>query len=52
VARVSPYYSISPEDPEVHHNHDDCEDGKRILAHNKRYGTDNRRLCEVCDGLG
>jgi hypothetical protein len=52
VARVSAYYSISPEDPQVHHNHDDCEDGKRILPQNRRDGTNGYRLCEVCEKKG
>jgi hypothetical protein len=28
--RVSPYYSINPTDPDVHHVHSDCPSGKQI----------------------
>ena len=29
---VSPYYSINPSDPDVHHKHSDCLSGKQIPA--------------------
>jgi hypothetical protein len=45
---VSPYYSINPSDPDVHHNHSDCLSGKQIPAHNKRPGTNNFPLCKHC----
>jgi hypothetical protein len=53
VAKVNPYYSITIEDrqPYVYHNDNRCEDGRRIKPENLRYGTDNRRLCEVCARL-
>ena len=45
---VSPYYSINPSDPDVHHKHSDCLSGKQIPAHNKRPGTNNYPLCKHC----
>jgi hypothetical protein len=48
MAKVGDFYSISPEDPEVYHDQSRCPDGERILAQNKRYGTDNRRYCKEC----
>ncbi len=50
--RVSPYYSINPADPDVHHDHDDCPTGKQIPAHNKRAGTNGYRKCYDCVKLG
>jgi hypothetical protein len=52
MAKVPPYHSISPEDPDVYHDHDDCYEGRKILSENKRPGTDDRRKCEVCARLG
>ncbi|GAB2817820.1 hypothetical protein GCM10027022_04750 [Alpinimonas psychrophila] len=49
--RVSPYYSINPSDPDVHHVHGNCPTGQRIPAHNKRAGTNGYRLCKVCAGM-
>jgi hypothetical protein len=42
---VSPYYSINPTDPDVHHTHSDCISGQQIPAHNKRSGTNDYPLC-------
>nr|BFF12444.1 hypothetical protein GCM10025699_37470 [Microbacterium flavescens] len=46
--RVSPYYSINPTDPDVHHVHDDCPSGQQIPDLNKRSGTNNWPLCKHC----
>jgi hypothetical protein len=46
--RVSPYYSINPTDPDVHHDHNDCPTGKQIPARNRRSGTNDWRLCKNC----
>ena len=51
MAKVPAYHSISPEDPDVYHDHDNCRDGVQILAHNKRPGTDGRRRCQLCRDL-
>ena len=54
--KVAPYHSISLEDQQrqryVHHDHDDCEDGKRIRSYNKRQGTGGFPRCDVCIKLG
>jgi hypothetical protein len=39
MAKVAPYHSISPSDPDVYHDHDDCPSGQQIPAHNRRSGT-------------
>ena len=54
VSKTSPYYSDTPEDRQryVYHDHDDCEDGKRILARNKKSGTGGRPRCDACIRLG
>ena len=49
--RVSPYYSINPNDPDVHHVHNDCPSGKQIPSQNKRQGTNNYRLCHTCANM-
>jgi len=49
--RVSPYYSILENDPDVHHVHSNCPSGQQILAQNKRQGTNNYRLCQTCAGM-
>jgi len=49
--RVSPYYSINPSDPDVHHVHSDCPTGQQIPVANKRQGTNGYRLCEHCAGM-
>jgi hypothetical protein len=36
---------------EVHHNHDDCPVGKRILPANRRTGTGGRPRCKSCINL-
>lgn len=46
--RVSPYYSINPDDPDVYHVYDDCVSGKQIPPENKRSGTNGYRLCKHC----
>ena len=45
------YYTTTPEIPDVYHNNQDCEEGKKIEKEN-RVDTDEiparRRLCEEC----
>jgi len=53
--KVSPYHTITEEEPhqaDVYHNHDDCREGKKIKIQNKRQGTNNKRLCDICQKLG
>jgi hypothetical protein len=56
MAKVSPYHSTSPEDMQrqryVHHDHDDCPDGKRIKSYNLKQGTGGFPRCDVCITLG
>jgi hypothetical protein len=55
--KVAPYHTITPEQDEpghrnVYHDHDDCPDGRRIKAENKRSGTAGRPRCDACTELG
>jgi hypothetical protein len=55
--KVAPYHTITPEQDEpghrnVYHDHDDCPDGRRIKAENKRSGTAGRPGCDACTELG
>jgi hypothetical protein len=56
MAKVPAYHTNSEEYPpevrEVHHNHDDCKDGKRILPKHKLLGDGGKRLCKECMRLG
>ncbi len=52
MAKVSPYYSTNPTDPDVYHDHDDCPTGKKIPERNKASGTGGYRRCENCVDLG
>jgi hypothetical protein len=42
----SPEYS--PAIREVHHNNNDCENGKQILERHREEGTGNKPLCKDC----
>lgn len=46
--KVSPYHSITPEEPEVYHDDNNCPYGKNIKPENKRSGTDGRPKCQWC----
>jgi hypothetical protein len=48
--KTTPYYTILPENPRVHHDDTSCSEGKKIKEEHKRYGTPGR-LCEVCAKL-
>jgi hypothetical protein len=56
MAKVGPYHTSSteypPEHRNVHHDHDDCKDGKRIKPEHKEYGTGNKPRCKECIRLG
>lgn len=52
MAKVAPYHSIHPSDPDVHHNHDNCPSGQQIPAANRRGGTGGYPLCKHCIDLG
>jgi hypothetical protein len=57
MAKTAPYHTNSPEYPpehrNVHHNHDDCPDGKRIKPeHLIKNDTGGKPLCKECNKLG
>jgi hypothetical protein len=51
MARVPPYHSKNPSDPDVYHFHDDCPTGQQIPPHNRVPGTGvgNRRCAQCID---
>jgi len=52
MAKVSPYHSTNPSDPDVYHDHDDCPTGQQIPAWYKAPGTGGSRRCKQCADLG
>jgi hypothetical protein len=55
MAKVAPYHTNSTEyTPErnVHHDHDNCQDGKRIKPQHRVAGTGGKPRCKVCIKLG
>ena len=54
MAKVAPYHtnSIEYSHREVHHDHDDCHDGKSIKPQHRVSGTGGKPRCKVCIGLG
>jgi hypothetical protein len=52
MSRVSPYHTNStdypPEHRHVHHDYDDCPDGKRIKPEHRASGTGNKPRCKEC----
>jgi hypothetical protein len=56
MAKVSPYHTNSteyqPEHRNVHHDHDNCPDGKRIRPQNRLNGNGNKPRCRECIKLG
>ena len=48
------YHTDSPEysHREVHHNNNDCPNGKQIKPEHKRSGTAGRPRCKDCIALG
>jgi hypothetical protein len=56
MAKVPPYHTNSEEYPpqhrNVHHNHDDCPDGKKILPRHREAGAAGKPLCKECAKLG
>jgi hypothetical protein len=54
MAKVDPYYSINPTDPDVWHDKDNCPSGQQIPLHNKRPGkgpNGTYRKCEHCKDM-
>jgi hypothetical protein len=56
MAKVSPYHTNSLEEPpknrEVHHDHDDCFEGKKIEKKHLEKGTGGKPRCKECIKLG
>lgn len=50
---VYPFYSVNealkPASQRVHHNNSDCPPGRDIPSWERKQGTNNYRLCDVCD---
>jgi hypothetical protein len=53
--KTNPWFSTAVEDSEnaepVHHDNAACMEGGKIEKNTRRYGTDNRPLCEQCARL-
>ncbi len=56
MAKVSPYHTSSMEYPQerrnVHHDHDNCHDGKQIKPQHRLNGTGGKHRCKECIKLG
>jgi hypothetical protein len=52
MAKVSPYHTDSaentPEHRAVHHDHDNCPNGKQIQAKHRVNGTGGKPRCKEC----
>lgn len=46
--KTSTYHSTNPDDPNVHHDHDDCPPGSQIPAKYRKQGTGGYRRCDKC----
>jgi len=52
MAKVAPYHSSNPSDPDVYHDHDNCPTGQQIPAANRVAGTGGYRRCKQCTDMG
>jgi hypothetical protein len=48
MAKVSPYHSTNPSDPDVYHDQDNCPAGQRIPRHNWAPGMNDYDKCDHC----
>jgi hypothetical protein len=52
---MATFHTDSPEYPpkhrEVHHDNENCYEGKKILPEHREPGTGGKPLCEVCEEL-
>jgi hypothetical protein len=50
---VYPFHSVNevlkPAHQRVHHNNSDCPPGRDVPSWERKQGTGNYRLCEVCN---
>jgi hypothetical protein len=56
MAKVFPYHTNTveypPEHRNVHHDRDNCKDGKQIKLEHRLSGTDGKPRCKECIRLG
>ncbi len=56
MARCAPFHTNSteypPEHRNVHHDHDDCYEGKKIKPEHRVAGEGMKPLCKQCEKLG
>jgi hypothetical protein len=56
MAKGMHYHTTSREYPpelqQVHHDHDECPDGKRIKLEHKAWGDGGKPRCQECIRLG
>jgi hypothetical protein len=48
MAKVPPFHTSEPEDPEVYHDNSDCPHGQRIKPWHRVNGTGGRKKCSWC----
>jgi hypothetical protein len=49
--RAQSYHTMTGEDTNVYHDHNDCRYGKRIKQQHREPGKARRRRCEECTRL-
>ena len=56
MAKVGSYHTSNteypPEHRNVHHDHNDCKDGKQIKPEHRLMGTGGKPRCKECIRLG
>lgn len=50
--KVNPYHSSNQSDPDVYHDHNDCQAGQRIPSQNRIPGTGGYPRCQFCISKG
>jgi len=52
LSKCKEYYTIKDTDNDTcYHDNNECVSGKKIKEENKRAGTDQRELCEICEKM-
>jgi hypothetical protein len=51
MAKVSPYHSTDPTDPDVYHDYDSCPNGQQIPQKNWASGKNGYPRCKNCAKL-
>lgn len=52
MSKCAAYYTIADDDNDkCYHDDNECPSGKKIKDENKRSGTGNRKLCEICKNM-